>query len=131
VKSNLHLVGIPGEGKSMRPITGRSLSLSMMVQSPWMGCAGFHARHPRCLRAVLIPPRVPGLIIHGGVSSYDCLPFGIADFTRGLRQFETYLRSSSAKRGSPAFTTSAFMRAVLSSGFCVMKTCGEAQVKSK
>lgn len=52
-----------------------------------------------------------------GFSTYDCLPFGMADFTRGLRQFETYLLSSSANRAAPAFTTSAFIRAVLSSGF--------------
>ena len=65
-----------------------------------------------------------------GFSTYDCLPLGMADFTSGLRQFETYLLSSSANRGSPAFTTSAFMRAVLSSGFCGMKTCGDAHVKS-
>jgi hypothetical protein len=58
---------------------------------------------------------------------YDCLPLGIADFTNGLPQLETYLRSSSANRASPAFTTSAFMSAVC---FCGMKTCGEAQVKS-
>jgi hypothetical protein len=62
--------------------------------------------------------------------TYGCLPLGMADFTSGLRQFETYLASSAAKRGSPAFTTTAFMSAVLSSGFCGMKACGDAQVKS-
>ena len=61
---------------------------------------------------------------------YECLPLGMADFTSGLWQLETYLESSSAKRDSPAFTTSAFISAVLSSGFCTTKTCGAAHVKS-